>query len=177
MKKWKKPHNAQTVRKFLGFVNYYRKFIKDYSKIARPLYDLVLGENAKRRTNPIVWSEAAEEPFQTLINKCTNAPILGYADFSLPFELHIDASGIGLGVILYQTQKGKKTVIAYASRTLSHSEARYPSHKLEFLALKWALTDQFYITCMGIHLMYTLTTIPLLMCSQQPSWMPVDRDG
>ena len=53
VKKWKKPHNAKTVRKFLGFVNYYRKFIKDYSKIARSLYDLVSGENAKRRTNPI----------------------------------------------------------------------------------------------------------------------------
>ena len=144
VKKWKKPHNVQTVRKFLGFVNYYRKFIKDYSKIARPLYDLVSGENTKRRTNPIVWSEAAEEAFQTLINKCTNALILGYADFSLPFELHIDASGIGLGAILYQTQEGKKRVIAYASRTMSQSEARYPAHKLEFLALKWALTDQFY---------------------------------
>ena len=171
VKKWKKPHNFQTVRKFLGFVNYYRKFIKDYSKIGRPLYDLVSGENAKRRTNPIVWSEAAKESFQTLINKCTDAPILGYADFSLPFELHTDASGIGLGAILYQIQeerkrviayasrtmqvalglgqycirpKEKKRVIAYASRTLSHSEARYPAHKLEFLALKWALTDQFY---------------------------------
>ena len=89
VKKWKRPHNVQTVRKFLGFVNYYRKLIKDYSKIARPLYALVSGENAKRRTNPIVWSEAAEEAFQTLINKCTNAPILGYADFSLSLELHI----------------------------------------------------------------------------------------
>ena len=90
------------------------------------------------------WSQAAEEAFQTLINRCTNAPILAYADFSLPFELHIDASDIGLGAVLYQTQEGKKRGIAYASRTLSQSEARYPAHKLEFLALKWALTDQFY---------------------------------
>ena len=176
VKKWKKPHNVQPVRKFLGFVNYYRKFIKDYSKIARPLYDLVSGENAKRRTNPIVWSEAAVEAFQTLINKCTDAPILGYADFSLPFKLHIDASGIGLGAILYQTQEEKKRVIAFASGTLYHSEARYPAHKLEFLALKWALTDQFYEFLYGNSfdvytdnnpLTYVLTITKLDACRQR----------
>ena len=144
VKKWERPHNIHTVRRFLGFVNYYRKFIKDYSKIARPLYDLISGDNAKKRTNLVEWSYAVEGAFQTLIDRCTNALVLAYADFSLPFELHIDASGTGLGAVLYQTQDGKKRVIAYASRTLSQSEARYPAHKLEFLALKWALTDQFY---------------------------------
>ena len=176
VKNWKRPHNVHTVRRFLGFVNYYRKFIKDYSKIARPLYDLVSGDNAKKRTNPVEWSHAAEEAFQTLINKCTEAPILAYADFSLPFELHIDASGIGLGAVLYQTQEGKKRVIAYASRTLSHSEARYPAHKLEFLALKWALTDQFYEYLYGNSfevytdnnpLTYVLTTAKLDACGQR----------
>ena len=141
---WPRPHNVNTVRKFLGFVNYYRRFIKDFSKIARPLYDLISGDNAKRRTNPVHWSLEAEEAFQTLMKKCTTAPILAYADYSIPFELHVNACGTGLGAILYQTQGGKKRVIAYASRSLSKSESRYPVHKLEFLALKWALTDQFY---------------------------------
>ena len=176
VKNWKRPHNVNTVRKFLGFVNYYRKFIKDYSKIARPLYDLVSGDNAKKRTNPVEWSEAAEEAFQTLKEKCTTAPVLGYADFSLPFELHIDASGIGLGAVLYQKQEGKKRVIAYASRTLSKSEARYPAHKLEFLALKWALTDQFYEYLYGNSfevytdnnpLTYVLTSAKLDACGQR----------
>ena len=108
VRKWERPHNIHTVRRFLGFVNYYRKFIKDYSKIARPLYNLISGDNAKRRSNLVEWSHAAEEAFQTLINRCTDAPILAYADFSLPFELHIDASGIGLGAVLYQTQEGKE---------------------------------------------------------------------
>ena len=108
------------------------------------------------------------------MGRCT--PILGYADFSLPFELHIDASGIGLGAILYQKQEGKKRVIAYASRTLSHSEARYPAHKLEFLALKWALTDQFYEYLYGNSfevytdnnpLTYVLTTAKLDACGQR----------
>ena len=70
--------------------------------MARSLYDLISGDNAKRKTNPMEWCEAAEEAFQILKEKCTSTPILGYADFSLPFELHIDASGIGLGAVLYQ---------------------------------------------------------------------------
>ena len=176
VQKWERPHNVYTIRRFLGFVNYYRKFIKDYSKIARPLYNLISGDNAKKRTNLIEWSHAAEEAFQTLINRCTQAPILAYADFSLPFELHIDASGTGLGAVLYQTQEGKKRVIAYASRTLSQSEARYPAHKLEFLALKWALTDQFYEYLYGNSfavytdnnpLTYILTTAKLDACGQR----------
>ena len=94
----------------------------------------------------------------------------------MPFELHIDASGIGLGAILYQTHEGKKRVIAYASRTLSHSEARYPAHKLKFLALKWALTDQFYEYLYGNSfdvytdnnpLTYVLTTAKLDACGQR----------
>ena len=104
VQKWARPHNVHTVRRFLEFVNYYRKFIKDYSKIARPLYNLISGDNAKKRTNLVEWSHAAEEAFQTLIDRCTHAPVLAYADFSLPFELHIDASGIRLGAVLYQTQ-------------------------------------------------------------------------
>ena len=136
VKKWERPHNVHTVRGFLGFVNYYRKFSKDYSKIARPLYNLISGDNAKKRTNQVEWSHAAEEALQTLIDRCSNALVL-----ALPFELHIDVSGTGLRAVLYQTQDGKKRVIAYASRTLSQSEARYPAHKLEFLALKWALSD------------------------------------
>ena len=60
VKTWARPTTVHTVRKFLGFVNYYRKFIKDYSKIAKPLYNLISGENAKRRTNPVEWTEAVE---------------------------------------------------------------------------------------------------------------------
>ena len=101
-------HNVHTVRNLLGFVNYYRRLIKDCSKIPRPFYNLISGDNAKRRSNLVEWSQAAEEAFKTLIDNCTTALILAYADF-LPFELHIDASGIRLGAVLYQTQKGKKS--------------------------------------------------------------------
>ncbi len=73
----------------------------------------------------------------------SSPPVLGFADYTLPFEVHIDASGVGLGAILYQEQQGQKRVISYASRGLSKSEKLYPAHKLEFLCLKWAVTEKF----------------------------------
>ena len=67
-----------------------------------------------------------------------------YADFKAPFVLHTDASADRLGAVLYQVQDGQKRVIAYVSRSLSKSERNYSVHKLEFLALKWAITDKFH---------------------------------
>lgn len=74
-----------------------------------------------------------------------NPPILGYPDYSLPFVLHTDTSNSGLGAVLYQLQSGIMRVIGYGSRTLTPAERNYPLHsgKLEFLALKWAICEQF----------------------------------
>ena len=69
---------------------------------------------------------------------------MAYADFKAPFVLHTDASGDGLGAVLYQVRDGQKRVIAYASRSLLKSERNYPVHKLEFLVLKWTITDKFH---------------------------------
>ena len=65
-------------------------------------------------------------------------------NFGKPFKLHTDVSVLGLGAVLYQEQDGVKKVISYASQSLSKAEAKYPIHKLEFLCLKWAITDQFH---------------------------------
>lgn len=73
----------------------------------------------------------------------TTAPVLGFANPKLTYFLHTDASTKGLGAALYQEQEGQMRVIAYASRGLSRSESNYPAHKLEFLALKWAVTEKF----------------------------------
>ena len=70
--------------------------------------------------------------------------MLAIADPHLPYELHTDASAAGLGAALYQKQNGVLRPVAYASRSLSVSESRYPAHKLEFLALKWATCDKFH---------------------------------
>ncbi len=86
-----------------------------------------------------------QEILEKLINCLIQPPILGFPDFSQPFILHTDASNQGLGAVLYQQQNGKLRVIAYGSRTLTAAEKNYHLHsgKLEFLALKWAITEKF----------------------------------
>ena len=161
---------------FLGLCNYYRKFIKNFSSIARPLYKLLTGidnKNTKSRggRNTINWTDKHEECFKTLKNAFAMTPVLTYANYTKPFKVHTDASEIGLGVVLYQDQdEGPARIIAYASRSLMKSERRYHSSKLEFLALKWAITDQFHDYLYGgmfeVHtdknpLTYVLTTAKL----------------
>ena len=75
---------------------------------------------------------------------CVSTPILAYPNYQLPFSLHTDSSTDGLGAVLYQKQDGKLRVIAYASRSISKAESSYPAHKLEFLALKWAVCEKFH---------------------------------
>ena len=84
------------------------------------------------------------EAFETLKKKCMTAPVLAFADLEKPFVLETDASGIGLGAVLLQEQEdGKLHPVAYASRALHGSQKNYHSSKLEFLTLKWAITEQF----------------------------------
>ena len=93
---------------------------------------------------PFEWTEKHQSSFDTIIDRLSNPPVLAYADYSLPFKVHTDASFDGLGAVLYQTQDGKERAIAYASRSLKPSEKNYPAHKLEFLALKWAICEKFH---------------------------------
>ena len=87
---------------------------------------------------------ATEEAFYMLKKKCATAPVLAFADLKRPFLLEMDASKYGLGAILQQVQEdGKYHPVVYASHALHWSEANYHSSKLEFLALKWAITQQF----------------------------------
>ena len=145
IKNWKRPTTVHDVRSFLGFTNYYCRFIHKYAQIAQPLNKLISGDNASKKHKKVDWDDECEEAFLNLKERCCNPPILAYADYGKPFKLHTDASGLGLGTILYQTQEdGTERVIAYASRTLSKLEKNYPAYKLEFLALKWSVCDRFY---------------------------------
>ena len=130
--------------KLLGFTNYCCRFIKKYAQVAKPLYKLISGENVARKQNLIKWDLECQEAFDKLKVLCTTTPILAYTDFGKPFKLHTDASVLGLGAVLYQVQDGVEKVISYASQSLTKSEAKYPVHKLEFLCLKWAITDHFH---------------------------------
>ena len=152
IEQWPIPQNVRDVRAYLGFSGYYRRFVKDYSKIARPLTDLMGGIPKKARkgkkTNPEVppwrWGVQEQHAFDTLKKHLMSPPILAYPDFTIPFILHTDASNDGLGAVLCQRQSDKEKVIAYASKRLTKAERNYPTHKLEFLALKWAVTDKFH---------------------------------
>lgn len=89
------------------------------------------------------WTASCHEAFDLIIKEFTTAPVLAFANPRLPYVLHTDASVSGLGAALYQEQEGQLRVIAYASRGLSQSVLRYLAHKLEFLALKWAVVENF----------------------------------
>ena len=136
---WPQPTTVTEVWSFLGFVSYYRRFIPNFSKIAKPpnkLLQNLEGTPSQKKKFKVHWGPDQQEAFETLQRLCTESPILAYADFKAPFILHTDASGDGFGAVLYQVQEGKQRVIAYASRSLTRSERNYPVHKLEFLALK-----------------------------------------
>ena len=90
------------VRKFLGFTNYYRKFVYNYAQIARPLNKLISGEKAKEKHRKVEWGDEPEQAFQQLKEACTKTPVLAYADYKKPFQLNTDASELGLISVLYQ---------------------------------------------------------------------------
>ena len=145
VKKWTVPKTVTDVRSFLGFTNHYRRFIKGYANVARPLNLLVSGENANHKKTLIEWTEECQTAFDKLKDLCTSTPILAYANYHKPFQLQTDASDLGLGAVLYQKDENDhQRVIAFASQSLSHTERNYPAYKLEFLALKWAITDRFH---------------------------------
>ncbi|WVZ52488.1 hypothetical protein U9M48_003542 [Paspalum notatum var. saurae] len=117
------------IRSFLGLAGYYRRFIKDFSKIANPMTALTQ-KNAK-----FAWSSKCEEAFGTLKTLLTSAPVLAQPDITKPFDVYCDASGSGLGCVLMQEGR----LIAYASCQLRKHEVNYPTHDLELLAVVYAL--------------------------------------
>ena len=103
------------------------------------------GKGKKNKSNPPwVWGESQQKAFVEIKTKLCQPPVLAYADYKQPFIVHTDASSEGLGAVLYQVQNGHEKVIAFASRGLRKSERNYPAHKLEFLCLKWAVTEKFH---------------------------------
>ena len=106
----------------------------------------------KTESESVELSPEALEAFNILKEKCVKSPVLAFPDFKKPFLLEMDASGKGLGAVLSQKQDdGRYYPVAYASQTMNETEQRYHSNKQEFLALKWAVTEQFheYLTPYG----------------------------
>ena len=138
------PKMVTGFRSSLGIINYYCRFICKYAQVTHPLYKLISGDNALKKNKIIEWNDECEKAFGKLKEICTSTPILAYAAFSKPFKLQSDACTSGLGAILYQNQDEVDCVIGYASRSLSKTKHKYLTHKLEFLALKWAITEKFH---------------------------------
>ena len=126
---WERPKTPTEVRSFLGLAGYYRRFVKDFSKIATPLTKLT------RKNQKFEWSAECENSFQELKQKLVTAPVLVLPDDQGNFVIFSDASHKGLGCVLMQHSK----VIAYASRQLKPHELKYPTHDLELAAIVFAL--------------------------------------
>jgi len=146
VKNWITPHNVREVRKFLGFTGYYRYFIQDYSKKARPL--LYLTHN----TTPWQWGPDQQTAFKTLRDAMCDKPVLRQPDFTKPFYVLTDASAYGMGAILSQEgetdilhvetthKKPKLHPVAYYSATFTETERNYDIYNRELLAIMKAIT-------------------------------------
>jgi hypothetical protein len=121
---WPEPKNVKGVRGFLGLTGYYRKFVKDYGKIAKPLTELTKKDN-------FLWGPEAKEAFNKLKLIMTTPPVLMLPNFSLPFEIECDAAGRGIGAVLMQ----KKQPIAYFSKALSDGNLAKSVYEKELMAL------------------------------------------
>ena len=126
---WKTPMNVHDVRSFLGFGNYFRKFVQAYSSLVLPLTDLT------KKDKPFEWTTQCEQAFRGVIWNLTNAPVLAIADPKKPYEVVCDASGWALGAVLLQ--EGRP--IAFESRKMAAAELNYTVSEQELLAVVYAL--------------------------------------
>jgi hypothetical protein len=127
---WPKPNTVKEVQSFLGFANFYRQFIKDYSKIAAPLTNLT------RKDQVFEWTAEAEGAFQELKTRFSTEPILVIFDPSKPSVVETDASDKAIGACLSQADdKGKLRPVAYLSRKFTPAESNYEVHDKELLAI------------------------------------------
>ena len=127
------PQNLRELRRFLGMVSWYRRYIPQFSETAAPLHQLL-----QKRTR-WTWTEEAQAAFETLRHQLATAPVLTCPDFDQPFVLQTDASQGGLGAVLTQDHDGKERVVAYASRTLNAAERNYSVTEKECLAVVWGI--------------------------------------
>jgi hypothetical protein len=152
--KWLPPSDLHGVRSFLGFCNFYRRFVKDFATIASPLTDLTKSTVPFPSTLP----SSALDAFRKLQTALTSAPVLTIP-FTGPestFELHTDASGVGIGAVLSQDQGSGPQPVAFESRKLSPAERNYPVHEQELLAVVHAVkTFRHYLEGCKSFVLYT----------------------
>jgi hypothetical protein len=122
---WRTPSNCKDLRGFLGLAGYYRKFVKNFGVIARPLNDLL------KKGVLFIWTQVHEEAFLTLKQGLTIAPVLMLPDFSKPFAIETDASSKGIGAVLLQNSHP----LAYVSKALGVKNQGLSTYEKEYLAI------------------------------------------
>lgn len=127
---WTTPDSVKEVRRFLGVVGYYRRYVKNFANIARPLTDLLKTDTAEE----FKWTTECDSSFQKLRQELANAPTLRYPNIDEPFTLRCDASGVAIGAVLEQDG----IPLAFISRVLTDSERLFPITEKECLAIVWA---------------------------------------
>ena len=155
------PTNVKIVRQFLCHAGFYRRFIKDFSKIAKPLYKL-LEKDAK-----FSWEKDCQKSFEELKSHLTTAPIVREPNWQLPFEVMCDASDLAIGVVLGQREGGKPDVVYYARKTLNEAQRNYTTTEKELLVVVYAL-DKFraYLVGSDIVIFTDHSTLKYLLTKQ-----------
>ena len=156
LKNFVPPKDKKSLKRFLGFAAFYRRFVPRYAELAAPL-----DEVAKPHAT-FIWTAETEKSFNEIINKISTAETLAFVRENLPFELNTDASGIALGAVLSQKYPdGTSRPVSFASRKLSQAETRYSTIDREALALSWGM-EHFKAYLLGHHVTVFTDHKPLL---------------
>ncbi|GJR95145.1 reverse transcriptase domain-containing protein, partial [Tanacetum coccineum] len=143
------PTTVKGIRSFLGHAGFYRRFIKDFSKISRPMTHLL------EKNTPFIFSEDCILAFQTLKKKLTEAPILIAPNWDQPFEIMCDASDYAIGAVLGQRIEKHFRPIHYASKTMTEAETNYTTTEKEMLAVVYAFEKFRSYLIMNKSVVYT----------------------
>ncbi|KAL0159647.1 hypothetical protein M9458_043372, partial [Cirrhinus mrigala] len=172
---WPEPKSIKELQRFLGFANFYRRFIKGYSQITSSLTNLFKGH-----PKALIWTSEASTAFQTLKQAFTQAPLLTHPDPDLPFVVEVDASSTGVGTVLsqYHGTPARLHPCAYFSWKLSPAETNYDIGNLELLAIKLALEEWRHWLEGAAHLFHVFTDHKNLqylrdakrLCPRQARW-------
>lgn len=151
-----RPYTIKELQRFLGFANFYRRFIRNYSLISAPLTSLLKGKPSK-----LIWSNTAQEAFKTSF---TTASIIKHPDPNLSFIVEVDASDCGIGAVLSQlhSNPSKLYPCAFFSRELNSAERNYDVGNKKLLSMKAALEEWCHWLEGSIHPFQVIPTIRTL---------------